>query len=139
MLDGISINAIADVIASLFLLGLTGAIAFLIRRVGDLGQLSRDWKGQPARPGFPEIPGVPQRLERVEVMLGQINHEVHFNSGTSIKDAVHRTDASVVALHDQLLVLQESVDTKSSQVSVDTKSSQVSVDTKSSQISVNRL
>lgn len=106
MLDGISINVIAEVIASLFLLGLTGAIAFLIRRVGDLGQLSRDWKGQPARPGFPEIPGVPQRLERAEVMLTQISHEVHYNSGSSIKDAVHRTDDAMVDLTKQVADIQ---------------------------------
>jgi hypothetical protein len=53
-----------------------------LRRVGHFLD---DWFGEPARPGFPGQSGVMERLARVE-------HEVHTNSGSSMRDAVNRIE-----------------------------------------------
>lgn len=56
-----------------------------LRRVGHFLD---DWFGEPARPGFVGQPGVMERLARVE-------HEVHTNSGSSMRDAVNRIEATL--------------------------------------------
>lgn len=61
-----------------------------------------DWNGEAGRPGVPERPGVMARLGKIEAHLNVIDHEVTFNSGASIKDAVHRTDIAVEALSERL-------------------------------------
>lgn len=86
--------------------------AFLItlwrpmRRVTKiLEQISEDWHGVPARPGFPAIPGVPERLAMLEErskrdreLLERIDHEMHPNSGSSLRDAVNKSAADVDAV-----------------------------------------
>jgi hypothetical protein len=61
-----------------------------------------DWSGAPARPGFPAVPSFPERMASIEGHLAVIDHEVSFNSGSSIKDAVHRTDKAVAVLQVKL-------------------------------------
>jgi hypothetical protein len=65
-----------------------------------------DWEGRPARPGVPEQPGVMERLSNQDVRLETlefdvktIKHEVHLNSGQSIKDIAQRTEQKVDSLH----------------------------------------
>lgn len=60
-----------------------------------LQQLSRDWFGTEKRPGFPAVPGVPQRLLEVEQTLGElrplverIEKEMRTNGGGSLRDLV---------------------------------------------------
>lgn len=67
-----------------------------------LDQLLADWHGQAARPGFPEIPGIPTRIYRIE-------HEIKHNGGGSIKDAVHRTDEAMAALQQEMAETREDV------------------------------
>lgn len=108
MLHGITLNVMVEVLAAVIVAGFTGAFYFLFKRIPrNFGQFLRDWNGTPARPGFPEVPGVPQRLEKAEVMLAEIAHEVAYNSGTSIKDAVHRTDDAVAHIQEDLKALQQ--------------------------------
>lgn len=61
-----------------------------------------DWHGEPARPGVPEKPGIMERLSNQDEALGEIcnrltvvEKEVSYNSGSTIKDTVHRIDGSV--------------------------------------------
>jgi hypothetical protein len=97
----------ADVTASLLLGGLGGGVLWARKQLKGLSQMTRDWNGTPARPGVSDgTPGVMQRLysqdqqfQEVMVSLGrqdatlaEIQHEINYNSGSSIKDAVHRTD-----------------------------------------------
>lgn len=49
-----------------------------------------DWKGTSARPGVPARAGVMERLD-------QMHHELHPNSGTSLADAVNRTEQKLDA------------------------------------------
>ncbi|MBI0374717.1 hypothetical protein JBE27_00105 [Streptomyces albiflaviniger] len=63
------------------------------RRLAErLGDLADDWQGTPARPGVPPRPGVMQRLDAIEQQLAAVEHELHPNSGTSLRDAVDRVD-----------------------------------------------
>ncbi|MFJ4907734.1 hypothetical protein ACIQCR_24535 [Streptomyces sp. NPDC093249] len=97
----------AGIIAAL---GGAGAVLFrwgrsLRRGLRRVGQVLADWTGEEGRPGVPARPGVMQRLgdlgeqlsgldERVQV----IEHEVHPNSGSSLRDAVDRVDARTAHL-----------------------------------------
>ena len=47
-----------------------------------------DWNGEPARPGVPERLGVMARLD-------EMHHELHPNHGSSLADAVNRTEAAL--------------------------------------------
>ncbi|TGB03312.1 hypothetical protein [Streptomyces sp. MZ04] len=61
----------------------------LTRRVGDLVD---DWQGTESRPGVPARPGVMTRLGAIEDRIGRVEHELHPNSGASLRDAVDRVD-----------------------------------------------
>lgn len=61
-----------------------------------------DWNGEAHRAGVPERPGVMQRFQDVEswmakygVVIDKLDHEMHPNSGTSLADAVNRTERSL--------------------------------------------
>lgn len=81
-------------------------------------QFLDDWNGEPERPGVPARQGVMARLHNQDVILADhsetlkhIMHEVNYNSGSTIKDAVHRIDNSLVEVKTQL----RSVQTQASQ------------------------
>ncbi len=57
-----------------------------------LGDLADDWQGVPERPGVSERPGVMARLGAIEERIGRVEHELHPNSGSSLRDAVDRVD-----------------------------------------------
>lgn len=61
-----------------------GALA-LGRRVEEFMD---DWTGEEPRPGVPGRPGVMERLGGFEDRLGRVEHELHPNSGESLRDAV---------------------------------------------------
>jgi hypothetical protein len=107
MLADLGPSVASDVTASLLLGGLGGGVLWARKQLKGLSQMTRDWNGVAARPGVADgTPGVMERLysqdrQFAEVMdhlgrqdstLEQIKHEVNYNSGSSIKDAVHRTD-----------------------------------------------
>ncbi|MBB4987505.1 hypothetical protein [Streptomyces nymphaeiformis] len=92
--------AIAAAIAAL-----GGALALLYRwarglRRGltRLGDFLDDWFGVDARPGVSARPGVMQRLCSLEDEVAGIKHELHPNSGSSLRDAVDRVDARTAHL-----------------------------------------
>lgn len=58
------------------------AVAPTFRRTRDFLD---DWGGEPARPGVPERLGVMARLDRIE-------HELHPNSGKSLRDQTNRLE-----------------------------------------------
>ena len=60
-----------------------------------LDRFMRDWEGTPAEPGRDGTPGVMERLNRLD---GELKH----NGGSSLKDAVARTENIVVSLDDRL-------------------------------------
>ncbi|GAB3472000.1 hypothetical protein [Actinophytocola sediminis] len=69
------------------------AVARWARRVTDFFD---DWSGEPARAGVPARPGVMARLETMEGRLLTIEHELHPNSGASLRDAVDRIHEATV-------------------------------------------
>lgn len=77
-----------------------------------------DWNGEPARPGVPPRLGMMQRVANIETsqstaaglqaktdlwfekygpIIDKLDHEMHPNSGSSMADAVNRTEASLKA------------------------------------------
>lgn len=81
---------IAGGIAILTLLGLV--YRMFVKRLLDefregmqwLGKFRRDWDGEPAEPGRDAIPGVMERLNRID-------GELQRNGGNSLKDKVFQT------------------------------------------------
>lgn len=127
MLAGIPSSTAADIISSVMGVILLGGAAWLRKQLKGVGQMTRDWNGEAARPGISnEIPGVMKRLytqdqQFQEVMkhLGRqdstlelIKSEVEYNHGGSIKDAVHRTDSAVKVLKIDVDQIKKTLETK---------------------------
>jgi len=75
------------------------------RVVGRVDDLVDDWKGTPARSGVPARPGLMARVAAIEEQTAQIadrvtaiEHELHPNSGASLRDAVDRVDRRTARL-----------------------------------------
>lgn len=78
---------------------IVGGAGLLWRGTRSLRRLGRraeefidDWHGVPGRAGVEPRPGVMERLDAIENRLGTIEHELHPNSGVSLRDAVDRVD-----------------------------------------------
>lgn len=117
-----------DLIGSVGALVVVGFGAWLARQLKGIGRMTRDWNGVASRPGISDgTPGVMERLynqdeqfSQVFTILGKqdvklskiddIAHEIQFNSGSSIKDAVHRTDDAVTALTEDVKVIKQKLD-----------------------------
>ena len=82
----------AFLIAAFFALKLWKAVAPVFRAARDFLE---DWKGEPDRPGVKGRAGVMARL-------GSIEHELHPNSGLSMRDAINRTEKQSKELGDKL-------------------------------------
>lgn len=58
-------------------------------------QFLRDWQGESKRPGHPAVPGVLERLQKIEA-------ELKHNGGSSVKDAVIRIEQKLEAIDARL-------------------------------------
>lgn len=90
-------------VAGAAVVGLIAMVWRAVRGIArSLDHLLDDWNGQPGRPGVPARPGVVARIARIEdhqlaqgARLAAIEHELHPNSGSSLRDAVDRVERSV--------------------------------------------
>jgi len=77
-------GATASAIASVFFV-----IAPTVRKTRSmmdwLEKFRRDWEGEPGGPGRDPVPGVMERLNRLD---GELSN----NGGTSLKDAIYRIE-----------------------------------------------
>ena len=80
-------GATASAIASVYFV-----IAPSVKRIRSmmewLERFRRDWEGEPGGPGRDAIPGVMERLNRLD---GELSH----NGGSSMKDAIDRIEKSL--------------------------------------------
>ena len=71
------------------ILGFTSVVYPLYKKINRLfdtwSSFTRDWNGEPEEPGRAAVPGVMERLNKVD---GELTH----NGGTSLKDAVYRLE-----------------------------------------------
>ncbi len=110
MTDSTGIASVdAAVVWCVALAAIGGAIAGVWRALRPLREFARraelfwdDWAGSAERPGVPARPGVMQRLERIErcvvvydERMSRVEHELHPNSGSSLRDAVNRIETAV--------------------------------------------
>lgn len=82
-------------------LGLLWAMVRGIRRiVSRVDEIVDDWHGTPGRPGVEGRPGVMERLDGIEGRIACVEHELHPNSGQSLRDAVDRVEGHTRRLRD---------------------------------------
>ena len=71
----------------------------VVKRIKEIGQsldkFLEDWQGTPARPGRSSVPGVMDRLNKID---GQLTH----NGGSSIKDTVDRIESGIIKINTRL-------------------------------------
>lgn len=80
-------GAIASAIASVYFV--TAPSVKRIRSMMEwLERFRRDWEGEPGGPGRDRVPGVMERLNRLD---GELSN----NGGTSIKDAIERIEKAL--------------------------------------------
>ena len=94
------------------ILAIPVAVWFVKKAFPKLRQISHlvdDFVGAEARPGVPARPGIMERLQTIEAAQGDlqgdmalVKHEVMPNTGTSLNDAVRRTEARTDALEARL-------------------------------------
>lgn len=75
---------------------MVGAAAAVIRAFLGLSrkmdQFKEDWEGSPARRGFAPVPGVPERLKKVEDAIVEIGAQFKPNGGSTARDAINRME-----------------------------------------------
>jgi hypothetical protein len=108
-MQAIAIDIINDVTAGAVVAAIGAILVWLTRLPKRLMNMTEDWNGEEARPGIEARPGVMVRLLNIEksqaimdMKISTIEHEVNFNSGTSIKDAIHRVDKRTADLDTKL-------------------------------------
>lgn len=90
VLWAVVITAIAAALAVLWRL-----IRGIRRVVARVNEVVDDWQGIPSRPGVRGRPGVMDRLGGIEERLERVEHELHPNSGGSLRDVVDRVEQAV--------------------------------------------
>lgn len=105
---------VGDIVTTLIAFGIVlGALWGMTRPVRRTAkgfeQFLEDWNGVPERPGFDAIPGVPERLRVLErnarsdrQLLETINHELHPNSGGSMRDQLDKARTEMDRLARQM-------------------------------------
>ena len=87
-------GAVATAIAAIYVLI---AIPFKTIKgfLGWLDKFRRDWEGEDAEPGRDRVPGVMERLNRLD---GELSN----NGGSSLKDAVQRIEKKLNSIERKL-------------------------------------
>jgi hypothetical protein len=101
---------VGNIVGTLLAFGtMIGALWLMTRPLRNTAkgfdQFLEDWHGVPARPGFRAIPGIPERLAILEErslrdrqLLESIDHELHPNSGGSLRDQVNKSRDDIDAV-----------------------------------------
>ena len=97
---------VALIVLIIVLIAFVRVVWPVLKRWADLAD---DLLGEKARPGVPARPGLMERMASIEgeqkrqaVDLALVKHEVLPNTGTSLNDAVRRTEAHAKALEKRL-------------------------------------
>lgn len=88
------VQAILTVGAVTTALGAVGVVLrWAVRKVWrPVGEFLRDWHGEEARPGVPEVPGVMARLECLDCRVKAVEAQAFTNGGSSMKDQLNRIE-----------------------------------------------
>jgi hypothetical protein len=90
-------SSIAIVIGAWF--AISRLIAPAVKKIKEISKhldnFIEDWHGTPARDGRDSVPGVMDRLNKID---GELTH----NGGSSVKDAVARIESGIIKINDRL-------------------------------------
>jgi hypothetical protein len=109
------IISVSPVLGAFCVAGFLGALVWKYLRPPTKGieHFLEDWNGEPERPGVPGRPGMMERVANIETsqtasathqskadaffekygpIIDKLDHEMHPNSGSSLADAVNRTE-----------------------------------------------
>lgn len=98
------IISVAPWLGAIVLAVFLGAVGWKYLRppTKGLNHFLEDWNGDADRPGVPGRPGVMVRFQNLEEwtakygpMIDRMDHEMHPNSGSSMADAVNRTERNL--------------------------------------------
>jgi hypothetical protein len=105
--DWVTIGGILTVLTILGGIWHKWVLPFLRR----IGYFLEDWNGEPPRPGVPARPGVLEQLAGVQSEQARVSKELQTNGGSSIKDAVKRTEAGLSQVQTEQRAQRATLDT----------------------------
>ena len=90
-------SSIAIVIGAWF--AISKLISPAVKKIKEISEhlenFIEDWQGTPARDGRDSVPGVMDRLNKID---GELTH----NGGSSVKDAVQRIESGIIRINERL-------------------------------------
>lgn len=74
---------------------IVGGARWLGKVLRPIHEFLEDWRGEEARPGVPERPGVMARLQSMDQRLSYVEEQLSPNSGKSTRDAIDRIESTL--------------------------------------------
>ena len=90
----------AIVVLSAAAVSVARVFRLLDRAAKRWNEFLEDWRGEPARKGYPARPGVPERLEHIEHRIDRVETQLAPTNGviTTLRESVDRIEQTVAPL-----------------------------------------
>jgi hypothetical protein len=104
------LSVVISIVGGIITIFMTAGIPLLKRlktHVDGWELFMRDWQGEPASPGRDEVPGVMERLNKLD---GELSN----NHGSSLKDSVQRIEAKLNRMDSRIGRVEKKLNEKDS-------------------------